>query len=169
LALDLNVAKRIHWADMLVGQEKQGAYLSAEFFVLPSHQENFGISITEAMAFSLPVLITDKVNIWREVVEADAGICIPDTYAGVRDGLIRMCALAPETRAQIGNNARRCFAEQFDLDKNAREFLALLCALTQVPNYRPDGDDISHQSLRETSTRLKISAPATIQMGETQC
>lgn len=166
LALDLNVAKRIHWADMLVGQEKQGAYLSAEFFVLPSHQENFGISITEAMSFSLPALITDKVNIWREVVEADAGICIPDTHAGVRDGLIRMCALAPETRARMANNARRCFAEQFDLDKNARQFLALLGALIQAPNYRADGDDISHQSPRETSTRLKISAPATIQMGE---
>ena len=73
LAIDRDVAQRIHWADMLLGEEKRDAFHSAEFFVLPSHQENFGISITEAMALSLPVLITDKVNIWREVVEADAG------------------------------------------------------------------------------------------------
>lgn len=169
LALDRNVAGRIHWADMLVGQEKRSAYLSAEFFVLPSHQENFGISVTEAMAFSLPVLITDKVNIWREVVEANAGICVPDTHAGVRDGLIRMCALAPENRMQMANNAQRCFVEKFDLDKNAREFLALLVELIRPANRRADGGDISHESSRKRSRRLKISAAASIQIGEGQC
>ena len=122
LALDLNVAERSHWADMLLGQEKRAAFQSADFFVLPSHQENFGISITEAMALSLPVLITDKVNIWREVVEANAGICIPDTEAGVENGLTQMCSLPSQARAAMAQNARRCFVEQFDLDKNARQF-----------------------------------------------
>ena len=174
LAVDLNVAERIHWADMLVGQERRDAYRSAEFFVLPSHQENFGISITEAMAFSLPSLVTDKVNIWREVVEADAGICIPDTHAGVRNGLIEMCSLAPETRARMANNARRCFAEQFDVDKNARQFLALLNALTRGPNSRADGHDISPQSPLATYTSTRSTTGASmrvsaVQIGERQC
>jgi glycosyltransferase involved in cell wall biosynthesis len=37
---------------------------------LPSHQENFGMSVVEALSYGVPVLISDKVNIWREI-EAD--------------------------------------------------------------------------------------------------
>ena len=158
LALDLNVAERIHWADMLLGQEKRAAFQSADFFVLPSHQENFGISITEAMALSLPVLITDKVNIWREVVEANAGICIPDAEAGVENGLTQMCSLPPQARAAMAQNARRCFVEQFDLDKNARQFLALLDGADAGPE-RKSGRQISPQFTWEASSGLSRVAP----------
>jgi glycosyltransferase involved in cell wall biosynthesis len=143
---------------MLVGQERLDAFQSAEFFVLPSHQENFGISIAEAMALSLPVLITDKVNIWREVVEAKAGVCVSDTQDDVRNGLIQMCALTSDARALMAQNARRCFVEQFDLDKNARQFLALLDTLTQAPNDRAYDDTISCRNPWEASSALSASA-----------
>jgi glycosyltransferase involved in cell wall biosynthesis len=51
--------------------------------VLPSHQENFGIAVVEALACGKPVLISDQVNIWREIVEDGAGIAEADTEEGV--------------------------------------------------------------------------------------
>src|SRR6185369_13539161 len=63
----LGVDNRVHWPGMLTGALKWGAFHSADALVLPSHQENFGIAVAEAMACCTPALISDKVNIWREV------------------------------------------------------------------------------------------------------
>jgi glycosyltransferase involved in cell wall biosynthesis len=77
-------APRIHEVSMLEGDAKWGAFYCCEAFVLPSHQENFGIAVVEALACDKPVLISSKVNIWREISEDNAGIVEEDTLEGVR-------------------------------------------------------------------------------------
>jgi len=77
--------KRIVFTGMLTGDKKWGAFHTCSAFVLPSHQENFGIAVAEALACSKPVLITDKVNIWREIQEGGAGIVKEDSVEGVRE------------------------------------------------------------------------------------
>jgi glycosyltransferase involved in cell wall biosynthesis len=128
IASELSVLARIRWAGMLTGSDKVEAYRRADFFVLPSHQENFGIAVVEAMALSIPVLLTNKVNIWREVQSAGAGICATDDTAGLTRGLETMCSLSSGDYVAMADNARRCFIEQFDLDKNARKMLDLIDA-----------------------------------------
>ena len=79
----------VHAVDMLSGAEKWGALYGCEAFVLPSHQENFGIAVVEALACGKPVLISDQVNIWREIVEDGAGLVEADTEGGVEKLLRR--------------------------------------------------------------------------------
>ena len=62
---------------MLLGEEKLAALRDAQMFVLPSYSENFGLAVVEAMACGLPVVISDQVNIWREVAAAGAGLVGP--------------------------------------------------------------------------------------------
>jgi glycosyltransferase involved in cell wall biosynthesis len=50
LAITLGIANRITWTGMLVPPMKWAAFYSSEVFALPSHQENFGIAIAEALA-----------------------------------------------------------------------------------------------------------------------
>ncbi|MGH1559632.1 glycosyltransferase [Caulobacter segnis] len=57
------------------GDAKWGAYRGADAFILPSHQENFGIVVAEAMACGATVLITSKVNIWRGNRSRRRGTC----------------------------------------------------------------------------------------------
>jgi hypothetical protein len=74
---------------MLAGDSKWGALYGCEAFVLPSHQENFGIAVVEALACGKPVLISDQVNIWREIVEDGVGMVEGDTEEGVEKLLRR--------------------------------------------------------------------------------
>ena len=66
------VLGRTTFTGMLLGPDKLAVLRDASLFVLPSYSENFGLAVIEAMAAGLPVIISDQVNIWREV-EAGAG------------------------------------------------------------------------------------------------
>ena len=79
----LGVASRITWMGMVSGALKWGALRAAEVFVLPSHQENFGIVVAEALAAGVPTLLSSKVNIWREV-QADGAGMVRKTHCWVR-------------------------------------------------------------------------------------
>jgi glycosyltransferase involved in cell wall biosynthesis len=62
----------------LDGERKWASFAAAELFLLPSRQENFAISVAEAMQMGVPVIITDKVNTWPYVEEAGAGLFLAD-------------------------------------------------------------------------------------------
>jgi glycosyltransferase involved in cell wall biosynthesis len=62
----------------IAGPVKWAALACAEIFVLPSKQENFAISVAEAMHMAVPVVITDKVDSWPLVAEAKAGVILDD-------------------------------------------------------------------------------------------
>jgi len=133
LAKELGVADRIFWPGMLTGDAKWGAFRAAEFFALPSHQENFGIVVTEAMALSRPVLITNRVNIWREIEADGAGLVVDDDVEAIAAGLREMCALSSPQRDAIGCKARQCFLERYNLEENAMQLLVLLWQLSAHP------------------------------------
>ncbi|MEJ0061033.1 MAG: glycosyltransferase [Terricaulis sp.] len=118
-AKELGIDARVHWPGMLTGDAKWGAFYGARAFILPSHQENFGIVVAEALACGKPALITDKVNIWREVDDAKAGLIETDDVAGVSNLIARFLALAPEAEAAMSNHARACFARHFDVAATA--------------------------------------------------
>jgi glycosyltransferase involved in cell wall biosynthesis len=126
LAAARGVAGRIHWPGLLTGDAKWGAFRSAEAFVLPSHQENFGIVVAEAMACQKLVLITDKVNIWREVEASGGGLVGPDDLAGTRDLLERFLALSAADRTAMGERARAAFLERFSIEGAATDLVAAL-------------------------------------------
>lgn len=78
----LGIAARVHWPGMLKGDAKWGAFHASEAFVLPSHQENFGIAVAEAMSCERAVLLSDKVNIAEEIAVDGAGLMETDTLSG---------------------------------------------------------------------------------------
>ena len=127
----LGVDARIHWPGMITGAAKHGALRGAEAFILPSHQENFGIAVAEALSCRCPVLISDRVNIWREIAEAEAGLAAPDTVAGVESLLERFFALDTGAREQMAANALAVFNARFNMERGARELIDLLCEISK--------------------------------------
>ena len=128
LAKECGISNRIHFPGMLKGDVKWGAFRSAEGFVLPSHQENFGIAVAEAMACSTPVLISDKVNIWREVSSAGAGLVEPDTLDGTRNLIRRFAVLPSAERALMRDAARQGFIRHFDVNATGSDLIKMIAS-----------------------------------------
>ncbi len=122
----LNLTNRVVLTGMLEGSMKQGAFANAEAFVLPSHQENFGISVVEALAARVPVLISNRVNIWREIEADRAGYVESDDLAGTTRLLQRWIGTAPAEREMVRENARRCFEQRFEIDRAVESLLQIL-------------------------------------------
>ena len=122
----MGVSSSVSFPGMLQGDLKWGAFRCADVFALPSHQENFGIAVAEALASGLPVLISRKVNIWREVVDADAGFAENDDTAGATALLRRWIEAPVELRSRMRENAVRCFRANFDAAEAARGLVETL-------------------------------------------
>lgn len=117
-------ADRITWVGMLNGDAKWGAYRAAEAFALTSHAENFGVVVAEALSCGLPVLISNKVNIWREIDRGDAGLIAGDTVAEATSLLNRWLDLSDSERAEMRQRARACFLDNFEARAAALGFVA---------------------------------------------
>lgn len=116
-------AADVVWLPMLGDELKWGALLTAEAFILPSHQENFGLAVAEALACRRPVLISNKVNIWREISSANAGLVSADTADGVNDLLTRWAALDQSSRDVMGAAAQACFGCNFEISHAAQSLV----------------------------------------------
>ena len=123
LAAELQVTEKLLWTGLLAGDLKWGLLRLAEVFILPSHQENFGLAVAEALACGTPVLISDKVNIWREIEADGAGLAADDTEAGTTDLLRRWLALSAGERADMEEKSRGCFAARFEIRRAAASLL----------------------------------------------
>jgi glycosyltransferase involved in cell wall biosynthesis len=116
----------ITFTGMLAGNLKWGAFSAADAFILPSHQENFGIAVAEALACGTPVLISNRVNIWREIAADEAGYVENDDLTGTARLIDRWVATAPDVRVAMKDNARKSFARNFEINRATDSLLAAL-------------------------------------------
>lgn len=123
----LGLTQRVVWLGMLSGDVKWGAYHAADVFILPSHQENFGIVVAEALSTATPVLITNKVNIWREIDAAGAGFVESDDIAGIRSLLDCWIALSNIEKAEMSGRAKACYEANFSIESAVGDLEKVLC------------------------------------------
>ncbi len=128
LVKQLGIEDRVTWTGMLQGDLKWGAFYNADAFILPSHQENFGIAVAEALACSVPVLISNKVNIWREILMHQAGLVETDDVEGTKLLLKHWIETPEEQKALMRKNAIDCFSRRFHINKTAESFIEALHA-----------------------------------------
>lgn len=113
------IVRRVFWPGMIRGDLKWGALRAAEAFILPSHQENFGIAVVESLAAGRPVLSTNKVNIWKEIQDDGAGLIEDDTVEGTERLLRRWLEMSPSDQEAMAGRARPCFACRYSMKEAA--------------------------------------------------
>jgi glycosyltransferase involved in cell wall biosynthesis len=130
LASEICPPGSIFWPGMLTGDAKWGAFYNCEASVLPSNQENFGIAVVETLACGRPVLISNQVNIWREIKEAGAALVEDNTVAGTTQLFMKWNGLTNADKSNMAALARPCFQNYFSLESATRKLLATISPKT---------------------------------------
>ncbi len=126
LSVKMGVSSRVIFAGMLEGETKRSALANADALLLPSHQENFGMSVVEALAAGLPVLMSNRINIWREVEADRAGYVANDDVDGTKSLIERWINTSHDQREVMKKNARQCFFNRFEISRAVDSLLNIL-------------------------------------------
>lgn len=114
---DASLESRFHYKGLLEGEMRIASYVASDLFVLPSHTENFGIVIAEAMAAKLPV-ITTKGTPWKEIKTHDAGWWVELTQENIDRAIDEAVKISSEEINQKGENGYNLI-QQYDWSTQA--------------------------------------------------
>jgi glycosyltransferase involved in cell wall biosynthesis len=106
------------------GPEKDALLRSADLFVLPSHSENFGMAVAEALAHGVPVLTTTGTP-WKVLAERACGWCVDPTPRAIEAALRRALHASAGELREMGRRGRRLIASDFGWASVGADFMAL--------------------------------------------
>ncbi|MFZ2276145.1 MAG: glycosyltransferase [Prosthecobacter sp.] len=122
-SLGLKIGVDVSFAGGVTGRDKWRELAAAEVLVLPSHQENFGIVVAEALACEVPVLLSDKVNTAPFIAEHGAGLVADDTVIGTLQLLQGWSRKSADEKMITRRQARQLYVTQFAIETARRRFL----------------------------------------------
>ncbi len=137
IASRLNIHNRVTFTGNLQGRQKLQVLSAATLFVMPSHSEGFSMSVMEALACRLPVLLTPGCN-FPEAATAGAAIEVAPTIGETYYGLRQLLELSDDARDRMGEAGCRLIREEYTWDIVATKTLTLyawLCSQTERPSF----------------------------------
>lgn len=105
----------VRFAGFVQGEKKISLLSEADLFVLPSYSENFAVSVIEAMASRVPVIVSNRVGISPDIKERRAGIIIEPTEEGVYRGIKQWLSMSIESVEEMKNRAFKAVSELYDI------------------------------------------------------
>lgn len=111
-ATEANLRDHIEFAGPVEGARKQELYREADLFILPSYSENFGISVAEALANSIPV-ITTRGTPWRELMTHNCGWWVETGVAPLAAALREAISSDQGTLREMGDRGRKLIQENY--------------------------------------------------------
>lgn len=114
----------VHLVGGVYGDEKWRLFQTSDFFVLPTHSENFGLAIAEALASGTPVITTVGTP-WRDLNRSDAGACIEIGTKPLVETLRRFIALSDEELERMGRNGRKLIESKYSAKVMADQMMEI--------------------------------------------
>jgi glycosyltransferase involved in cell wall biosynthesis len=126
---ELNLRDRVFLLGLVTGDKKISVYQAADIFVLPTHHENFGLVLTEALACGTPVITTKGTDIWNEVQSA-GGVIAQTTPQSIADAIKQLLANAADL-PQLGRRGREWAFATLAVEPLAQRYEELYRALAR--------------------------------------
>ena len=111
---------RVKFLGLLQGERKIMAYQNAELYVLPSHSENFGVTVAEALASGIPAIVS-KGAPWSDLEKNRAGWWIEPGVDSLVQCLNEVLKLSSEELSGMGSNGREWMRQSFSWVKIAKQ------------------------------------------------
>lgn len=124
LAQRLNIENLVRFVGPLFGQDKRAAFAAADLFVLPTHSENFGIVVVEALGAGVPVLTTHGAP-WEELETYRCGWWVDVSAMAIRDALLDATQHPKDELVAVGERGRTLVAEHYTWPVLAQRSLML--------------------------------------------
>ena len=102
---DLGLSNSVEFLGPVFGETRDAAYRNADAFVLPSFSEGQPLTVLEAWAHALPVLMTPACNL-SDGFAAEAAIRIEPTDESVRTGLEQLMQMDRPALEKMGKAGR---------------------------------------------------------------
>ncbi len=112
LILDHGMEDDFVFTGPVQGREKWKLYRSADLFVLPTHSENFGIVVAEALASEVPV-ITTRGAPWRDLVDHDCGWWVDVGVDPLVEALDEALHMSIADRESMGRRGRELVEQKY--------------------------------------------------------
>ncbi|NOX99945.1 MAG: glycosyltransferase [Verrucomicrobia bacterium] len=122
-ARQLGLSPRVTFLGPIYDESKAKAFQQADLFILPSHSENFGIVIAEALAHSLPVITTTETP-WQILEQKDCGWWVDAQTDAIATALKKATELTPAKLQSMGQSGRELVAKKFLWPKIAKQMLS---------------------------------------------
>lgn len=119
----LGIADRVHLIGPLYAADKLAAFAGAACFCLPSEHESFGMSVAEAMACGIPVVITENCH-FPDVAEVGAGRVVVREVSAIATGL-REVLSNPRSAEAMGAAGRALIEDKYTWDRVARASIGM--------------------------------------------
>lgn len=119
----------INFVGSVFGDVKFKMFRDADMFVLPTHSENFGIVVTEALASGTPV-ITTKGTPWHELETCHCGWWTEIGTQPLIRALKQFLQCSEDKLEDMGHNGRKLVEEQYSSEAIAGQFIRLYESLT---------------------------------------
>lgn len=116
-------SKSLHFTGHLDGSDRAAAFAASDIFALTSHSENFALSVGEAMATGLPVVVSRECP-WPQIDTWIAGRWVDNDVAAIAHAIDEL-ARDPALRRRLGENGRAGVATHLTWDGVAAQMLAL--------------------------------------------
>ena len=118
------LSAQFEFTGKLTGVEKQSALSEADLLVLPTHSENFGMVIGEALAHRLPV-ITTKEAPWEVLEEYGCGWWTEASVKGIAQALSAATRCSSRKLEEMGARGRHLIEKQYAWPPVAKRFLEI--------------------------------------------
>ncbi len=126
LVRSLGLSDQIIFSGMLDNNAKWGAFYLANIFILPSHQENYGIAVVESLACGCPVFITNKINIYPYILEGNCGIVFEDNVDELKKEILNWDFKNLKKRDAMSRSATKTYELKFNPENTARNYCSIL-------------------------------------------
>ncbi len=122
LVTNLQLTDRVRFLGPVNDVEKWQTYVDADYFVLPSFNENFGIVIAEALQAGLPVITTTGTP-WKALEVRECGWWVEPSIMGLQAALGSAAGLSSGERQAMGSRGQHYVTNEFSWHKTASQMV----------------------------------------------